>query len=203
MKQDEQGGIEELVRVLVAEKFDELKTSFAIEIGATFRTVLTESEILRTPDLAQVLEDIEILKKKVVGLDLDRFAHDIDLLKKQTITKEGVRKKLDIFTQKTLEVESKLSSLRTELENSGILEDEHRDYHMHKGKQDADFAHSELEEFRASMRPGWPVHLGGLSGRADLNLKAGLLQELHGSKGRWAVLVGDEVVLVKPENLFP
>jgi len=56
---------------------------------------------------------------------------------------------------------------------------------------------------RAGMRPGWPVHLGGLRGRADLNSKAGLLKELCEQKGRWALLVGDETVLVKPENLFP
>ena len=61
----------------------------------------------------------------------------------------------------------------------------------------------DLAQFRAHLVVGMTGHLEGLQSRQCLNGKVGLLEKWHKETGRWAMRIGREVVLVRPENVVP
>ncbi len=117
----------------------------------------------------------------------------VQLLEKST-AKEGLRKKMGVLYGRLAELEFRTK----ELEDA-----------VFDGTEDLpstgdDYAAAEkLEGFRAHLATGKPVHVGGLTVRADLNGHAGTIIRFDEEKLRWQVYIGNETVLIRKENLFP
>ena len=60
-----------------------------------------------------------------------------------------------------------------------------------------------LAEFREALQPGMPVHIYGLMSKPELDGVTGWLRTWHADRGRWAVEVGGENLLLKRGNLHP
>ena len=64
-----------------------------------------------------------------------------------------------------------------------------------------DYEPEAVNAFKIGLRPCVPMHVEGLQARPDLNGAAGMMKEWHAAKGRLAVLLGTEVLLLMPKNL--
>jgi hypothetical protein len=111
--------------------------------------------------------------------------------------KEGLRRRIDKVEGFARYLDLGLKRLEQ------IIEDEMADESRELGRQEPMIAELDLQRFRTGLRVGMPVHLKGLVSRPELNGKAGSLLEWHTYSQRWAILIGDQRVLVKLDNIVP
>jgi len=157
-------------------------------------------------------------KEQEVSALGDRISH----LEPLTVVKEGVRRRLDRFSDSLRGFEERLLCVEEETyshpcragdhqSDGGTAEDPFAVYGRGGLSTEAGWTNSGeakdrqkfLEEFRGCLAEGAPVHLGGLPSRADLNGRPAIVGKWDQGKGRWGICIGNENLLIKPDNLFP
>jgi hypothetical protein len=128
---------------------------------------------------------LEVLEARVVSLEVGAAER-----------KDGLRRRIDKVEGLVRELVGRV----TEVER--IIEDETEET-SEFGRHEVKAAELDLQRFRKGLCIGRPVHLKGLESRSELNGKAGLLLEWHEESQRWAILIGDERVRVKMNNIVP
>lgn len=200
-------GSQEVVQTLLDTNVDEMRVRILMECASVLRTVVREEGLLKSVDLQSVMERVQTLEKRMAAGEMrnvDRLTKsDLDVWEvrlaeveaNKSKVGEGLRKKVQLLKDRHARVES--------LEEA--LQDEESEEATAKAVQDECRFDEQpcLQAWREDLRPGMPVHLGDLTNRSDLLGKAGWLGHFHAEKQRWVVQVGQEVLLVRAQNIFP
>mmetsp|Transcript_31388 Transcript_31388/g.79325 ORF Transcript_31388/g.79325 Transcript_31388/m.79325 type:complete len:267 (+) Transcript_31388:69-869(+) len=174
------------VRMLVEKVrcLEDARQSSQEETSRVLREALRHADLLTKSDLQAWQSELEALKAKIAVCEDNK-----------TNVGEGLRKRLTKLQEKHVELMDRLEILEEEVfqtDAEGGLGDEADD-------ADGDV----MLQFPAAMERGWPVHLHGLSGRPELNGKAGWLGKWVEEKQRWEVRVGQEDLLIQEDNIIP
>lgn len=166
------------------------------QVGSSLTVALQSAGVLNNADLERLLGASE--KKQMKEIE-----------EKIAARSEGVRKRLQHLTDYAMNLKRETTQLKEEVH---MISDQVFGYKRAEGSssepddEDSDLdgeGEDNIEEFRRRLAVGMPVHFGGLRQRADLDGCAGWLRSWHEDKGRWQVEVGSEILLLRPENIFP
>eukprot|EP00929_Paragymnodinium_shiwhaense_P120391 TRINITY_DN92318_c0_g1_i1.p1 TRINITY_DN92318_c0_g1~~TRINITY_DN92318_c0_g1_i1.p1 ORF type:complete len:389 (-),score=59.30 TRINITY_DN92318_c0_g1_i1:177-1238(-) len=200
------------VELQVTRKCRENASELLSNIPGALRIALQTENVMRLSDAVGLFDKMAVLCQRMQSLearshvpapaDVAELTARVSALERNAEAKRAsLRNRLDKLSDRLDHDVRDLNMRMKEIEEitmAGPSDDDSEGFNWpHDGGAD------QMEVWRASLKPGVPVHVHGLQSRPDLNESAGFLKEWFPDRQRWAVEVGGETLLLKPESVVP